>query len=180
MAKRPILVLTGLVAGGCADGLRSPCRQRDASPAPTSRPVGVEKLKINADVHGNERTCRICFQPESAPEPVVAPCRCTGGSEWVHESCLRRWRSAGGKHNALARTHCPTCSYPYSDKYAHLGGGERCLTWRDFWVLFVVYVVALRSAKWSLGWHSDLAVHGLLTALLITSTVGTMYAHDVV
>jgi len=57
---------------------------------------------------------------------LVAPCRCTGGSEWVHIQCLRRWqKQCLQQHRSSAETndnqqrsrhaafYCDVCTSPY-------------------------------------------------------------------
>lgn len=49
-----------------------------------------------AAAHAEEdRMCRYCLGPSDADEPddpLISPCRCKGGQEWCHLSCLKRWQ----------------------------------------------------------------------------------------
>lgn len=39
--------------------------------------------------------CRYCLGPADLDEPddpLISPCRCKGGQEWCHLSCLKRWQ----------------------------------------------------------------------------------------
>lgn len=36
--------------------------------------------------------CRICqMGEESASNPLIQPCRCTGSLQYVHQDCIKRW-----------------------------------------------------------------------------------------
>jgi hypothetical protein len=54
--------------------------------------------------------CRICLESDGADD-LIAPCFCSGTSEFVHRSCLDRWRAV--KQNARAFTHCTTCGFEF-------------------------------------------------------------------
>lgn len=85
------------------------------------------------------RTCRICFDivlPTSrspsehlpsflqgAPSVVyespedgrlLRPCKCKGGSKYVHEGCLEKWRHADRSYGARNFWQCPTCRFQYN------------------------------------------------------------------
>ena len=61
---------------------------------------------------GNDqlKLCRICFDHENA-EDIISPCLCSGGSAFVHRTCLNRWRSenVGGKGFKT----CNVCQFEY-------------------------------------------------------------------
>eukprot|EP00036_Acanthoecidae_sp_10tr_P000655 CAMPEP_0182949906 /NCGR_PEP_ID=MMETSP0105_2-20130417/60498_1 /TAXON_ID=81532 ORGANISM="Acanthoeca-like sp., Strain 10tr" /NCGR_SAMPLE_ID=MMETSP0105_2 /ASSEMBLY_ACC=CAM_ASM_000205 /LENGTH=500 /DNA_ID=CAMNT_0025090207 /DNA_START=53 /DNA_END=1555 /DNA_ORIENTATION=+ len=52
----------------------------------------------SGDPPSEEDVCRYCLGPfyaESAdeePDPKIAPCKCRGGQQWCHLSCLRQWQ----------------------------------------------------------------------------------------
>jgi uncharacterized membrane protein len=56
------------------------------------------------------KLCRICFDHENA-EDIISPCLCSGGSAFVHRTCLNRWRSenVGGKGFKI----CNVCQFEY-------------------------------------------------------------------
>jgi len=54
------------------------------------------------------RSCRICFDDG---DDLIAPCRCSGTSKWIHRSCLNHWRVSGTNPRAL--THCCECNFQY-------------------------------------------------------------------
>jgi hypothetical protein len=37
------------------------------------------------------KICRICFEPESAENPIITPCSCRGSMQHIHERCLKSW-----------------------------------------------------------------------------------------
>ena len=61
--------------------------------------------------HPPERAdCRICLEPASAANPVVAPCECSGTCAYVHVSCLERWVVEKGSGR------CEVCKAVYKQK----------------------------------------------------------------
>jgi uncharacterized membrane protein YcjF (UPF0283 family) len=52
--------------------------------------------------------CRICLE-EDHPEHLLAPCRCTGTSKWVHRNCLNKWRAESSR----SFYECTTCKMKY-------------------------------------------------------------------
>jgi RING-variant domain len=55
------------------------------------------------------KTCRICLEPDH-PEDMIAPCRCKGGSRWVHRQCLDEWRI---HETDRAFAKCTECLFKY-------------------------------------------------------------------
>lgn len=53
------------------------------------------------------KECRICFE---AGPGLIAPCKCTGSSKWIHRQCLDQWRCTGPDP---AFERCNTCLFPY-------------------------------------------------------------------
>jgi hypothetical protein len=37
----------------------------------------------------NDMECRICRCKDD--EPLISPCKCSGSSKWIHQSCLVQW-----------------------------------------------------------------------------------------
>ena len=63
------------------------------------------------EAHTLQATCRICFEGSSAAEnPLLSPCNCSGGSQWIHRACLRRWQQLCRTDNRL----CDVCQCRYS------------------------------------------------------------------
>lgn len=57
----------------------------------------------------DEKICRICLDDDS-PETMIAPCRCKGGSKWVHRECLDEWRT---NERDRAFSKCTECRFEY-------------------------------------------------------------------
>ena len=57
-------------------------------------------------------TCRICFEDEKNLDTLCQPCRCSGSSQYVHKSCLEKWR-ARHHSNHEAYKKCMECGYTY-------------------------------------------------------------------
>ncbi|KAM6950107.1 E3 ubiquitin-protein ligase MARCHF7 [Lycodopsis pacificus] len=56
--------------------------------------------------------CRICqMGQESASNPLIQPCRCTGSLLYVHQDCIKRWLRSkiGSGTNLEAITTCELC-----------------------------------------------------------------------
>jgi len=52
--------------------------------------------------------CRICLDTlESGRERLISPCRCSGSQQYIHESCLQRWRDED--LNLATRDRCEIC-----------------------------------------------------------------------
>ena len=63
----------------------------------------------NSSDDDEERVCRICLE-DDRPETMIAPCRCKGGSKWVHRDCLDEWRTVE-KDRAFSK--CTECQFEY-------------------------------------------------------------------
>jgi hypothetical protein len=53
--------------------------------------------------------CRICLETDD-PHTMIAPCRCKGGSRWVHRQCLDEWRI---HETDRAFSKCTECLFEY-------------------------------------------------------------------
>ncbi|CAJ1944469.1 unnamed protein product [Cylindrotheca closterium] len=88
---------------------------------------GLQILKQNEAISQNV-VCRFCLgqpgdedQEESLPKntstvnPFVSPCNCSGGSEWVHLRCFRRWQCQAASSNSTksASKICSVCRCAY-------------------------------------------------------------------
>lgn len=63
-----------------------------------------------ADVLSHEeKCCRICLEDDS-PHTMIAPCKCKGGSKWVHRECLDLWRT---NERDRAFSQCTECLFQY-------------------------------------------------------------------
>ena len=59
----------------------------------------------------NVKECRICFEMETDNDPFLYPCACKGTSQYIHHSCLEKWRSSA--ENREARNKCMECGERY-------------------------------------------------------------------
>ena len=56
----------------------------------------------------NEQFCRICHDTKSESNtPLVSPCRCTGSSAFVHQTCIENWLTLSGRET------CDLCNYRF-------------------------------------------------------------------
>ncbi len=72
--------------------------------------LSIEKIKINyiQDSTAFEVTCRICRDCEPCND-LIAPCSCIGSIEYVHRSCLDKWRST----SETRFRECEICKFVY-------------------------------------------------------------------
>ena len=59
-----------------------------------------------------EPLCRICFEGAHSNDKLLAPCKCTGSSRYIHQSCLRKWRFTNDAESE-SRNKCMECKYTY-------------------------------------------------------------------
>ena len=71
--------------------------------------------KVHRD-HDDEKNCRICLE-DDIPEQMIAPCKCKGGSKWVHRDCLDEWRL---NERDRAFSKCTECLFQYHMQPLHL------------------------------------------------------------
>lgn len=56
----------------------------------------------------NEQFCRICHDTKSENNaPMISPCRCTGSSAFVHQTCIENWLTLSGRET------CDLCNYRF-------------------------------------------------------------------
>ncbi|XP_035008651.2 E3 ubiquitin-protein ligase MARCH7 [Hippoglossus stenolepis] len=70
-----------------------------------------ERLLMESDEEEGD-LCRICQMcEESASNPLIQPCRCTGSLQYVHQECIKRWLRSkiGSGTNLEAITTCELC-----------------------------------------------------------------------
>lgn len=105
----------------------------------------------------SEIVCRICLETCERYE-VIAPCRCSGSSKWVHRECLDKWRST---REDKAFSKCTECLASYELVAPESSSREdvrarqlrfSLLVWRDLGTLFiVVHVPVLLCALIAFG-----------------------------
>ena len=57
-----------------------------------------------------EKECRICLETDD-PDDMIAPCKCSGTSKYVHRTCLNQWRSMNTVNTHF--TQCGECHFNY-------------------------------------------------------------------
>ncbi|TKR87630.1 hypothetical protein L596_012000 [Steinernema carpocapsae] len=45
----------------------------------------------SASLSTHDQFCRICYNPETPGNPLIAPCRCTGSLTHAHKTCILQW-----------------------------------------------------------------------------------------
>ncbi|XP_039995472.1 E3 ubiquitin-protein ligase MARCH7 [Xiphias gladius] len=71
-----------------------------------------ERLLLEDSDEEEGDLCRICqMGEESASNPLIQPCRCTGSLQYVHQDCIKRWLRSkiGSGTNLEAITTCELC-----------------------------------------------------------------------
>ncbi|XP_070826746.1 E3 ubiquitin-protein ligase MARCHF7 [Chaetodon trifascialis] len=71
-----------------------------------------ERLLLEDSDEEDGDLCRICqMGEESASNPLIQPCRCTGSLQYVHQECIKRWLRSkiGSGTNLEAITTCELC-----------------------------------------------------------------------
>ncbi|GAA5969302.1 hypothetical protein JCM11641_007544 [Rhodosporidiobolus odoratus] len=87
--------------------------------------------------------CRICFGgPDDELGKLFSPCKCTGTSRFVHQSCLETWRKAS--RNRRSFYECDLCRYQYKFRRttaARLVTSRITVTLLTSWIfLFLVFL----------------------------------------
>lgn len=71
----------------------------------------IEVSKDSTSTDMSSKTCRICLcGGHSDDNPLIAPCRCRGSIEYVHQKCLRAWTSS--RLNLQDKPHGSFCYRP--------------------------------------------------------------------
>ncbi|KAL0585549.1 hypothetical protein ABG067_004690 [Albugo candida] len=80
------------------------------------------KPRNSAQRRSMSATCYICYDESEDDNPLIAPCKCTGDTKYIHLNCLKRWNTNGDKNEVCtildesnART-CSICKTPYPAK----------------------------------------------------------------
>nr|XP_057944496.1 E3 ubiquitin-protein ligase MARCH7 isoform X2 [Doryrhamphus excisus] len=97
------------------DGLTSP-RTTTTSTITSSKQEKLriikERLLLEDSDEDEGDLCRICqMREESASNPLIQPCRCTGSLQYVHQECIKRWLCSkiGSGTDLEAITNCELC-----------------------------------------------------------------------
>lgn len=88
----------------------------DLSTTDETKPVGFTQRQSTSAV------CYVCYDDSEPGNPLIAPCKCTGDTKYIHLNCLKRWNTNGEKNEICAvldesnaRT-CSICKAPYPSK----------------------------------------------------------------
>ncbi|KAH7468550.1 hypothetical protein PRIC1_010347 [Phytophthora ramorum] len=97
---------------------------------------GMDTDDENGDASGNDESkprsslqrqstsaiCYVCYDETEDDNPLIAPCKCSGDTKYIHLNCLKRWNTNGEKNEICtvldesnART-CSICKAPYPSK----------------------------------------------------------------
>jgi hypothetical protein len=59
--------------------------------------TAIERLQIlgnstnEAPPPSTDKQCRICYEAGSQDNPLIAPCKCVGDTQFIHRGCLQSW-----------------------------------------------------------------------------------------
>ncbi|XP_011562644.3 E3 ubiquitin-protein ligase MARCHF5 [Plutella xylostella] len=69
------------------------------------------------------RSCWVCFATEADDRLAawVQPCKCSGTTKWVHQSCLQRWVDEKQRGNITRKVLCPQCKAQYIVVFPTMG-----------------------------------------------------------
>lgn len=64
---------------------------------------------VRSSSQTSEKTCRICYEAESAEDIIIEPCECSGSMKYIHEKCLKTWILSQNKQPTSYT--CDICKY---------------------------------------------------------------------
>ena len=74
-------------------------------------------MKKYIEMNNELYICRICLEEETSIDKLIAPCRCSGSSKYVHINCLQTWRRTA--RGAIGETSCMECQTEYIIRKNH-------------------------------------------------------------
>lgn len=106
--------------------------QQSQPPAPSDQEVNsldnafghkINNSTAPIGAYDESRYCWVCFATDEDDELAawVQPCKCSGTTKWVHQSCLQRWVDEKQKGNAFKRVNCPQCQTEYIIVFPEMG-----------------------------------------------------------
>lgn len=97
-------------------------RKRDVVALNELRVQMIEMLGTQKSAEDG-RYCWVCFATDEDDKMAawVQPCKCSGTTKWVHQSCLQRWVDEKQKGNAFKRVNCPQCRSEYIIVFPEMG-----------------------------------------------------------
>ncbi|XP_074470451.1 E3 ubiquitin-protein ligase MARCHF7 isoform X1 [Sebastes fasciatus] len=100
------------VSTGPFGGVESPKEKTVSSTDQEKLRKIKERLLLEDSDDEEGDLCRICqMGEESASNPLIQPCRCSGSLQYVHQDCIKRWllSKIGSGTNLDAITTCELC-----------------------------------------------------------------------
>lgn len=80
------------------------------------------KPRASTQRQSTSAICYVCYDETEDDNPLIAPCKCSGDTKYIHLNCLKRWNTNGEKNEICtvldesnART-CSICKAPYPSK----------------------------------------------------------------
>lgn len=80
------------------------------------------KPRASTQRQSTSAICYVCYDESEDDNPLIAPCKCSGDTKYIHLNCLKRWNTNGEKNEICtvldesnART-CSICKAPYPSK----------------------------------------------------------------
>lgn len=102
-------------------------------------------MKSTFSSYSERLMCRICLDQDHRLQ-MISPCNCKGTSEYVHKSCLSKWRSIDG----ASRFRCEICQshYRFCRSWAKAG-----LIRLGCWAAILMYgYLMLFMSQWAISW----------------------------
>lgn len=123
----------------------------------------------NHSVNDESRYCWVCFATDEDDELAawVQPCKCSGTTKWVHQSCLQRWVDEKQKGNAFKRVNCPQCQTEYIIVFPEMGTFVSILEGVDTIIKRLSPFLAAGVIVGSLYWTA--VTYGAVTVILTAS-----------
>lgn len=121
----------------------------------------------NHSVNDESRYCWVCFATDEDDELAawVQPCKCSGTTKWVHQSCLQRWVDEKQKGNAFKRVNCPQCQTEYIIVFPEMGTFVSILEGVDTIIKRLSPFLAAGVIVGSLYWTA--VTYGAITVFLV-------------
>lgn len=106
-----------------ANGASTSDREREVVVLNELRVQMLEMLGTQKSTVEDGRYCWVCFATDEDDKLAawVQPCKCSGTTKWVHQSCLQRWVDEKQKGNAFKRVNCPQCRTEYIIVFPEMG-----------------------------------------------------------
>ncbi|RHY32268.1 hypothetical protein DYB32_002914 [Aphanomyces invadans] len=69
--------------------------------------------RLSVTRNSTVNVCYVCYDESEDDNPLVAPCKCSGDTKYIHVNCLKRWHTNGDKNEICAvldESDARTCS----------------------------------------------------------------------